>query len=71
MIAEIRFGPGYLFQEYLNEILQYSILSWSHPRPVHYHSRLTPKGVAEATQIFLRDTHIFPKWLSQEKQQIW
>jgi hypothetical protein len=26
-----------------------------------YHSRFTPEGVAEVSQIFLRDTHVFPK----------
>jgi hypothetical protein len=26
-----------------------------------YHSRFIPKGVAEISQIFLRDTHVLPK----------
>jgi hypothetical protein len=26
-----------------------------------YHSRFIPEGVAEASQIFLRDTHVLPK----------
>jgi hypothetical protein len=25
-----------------------------------YHSRLIPEGVAEASQIFLRDSHVLP-----------
>jgi hypothetical protein len=29
-----------------------------------YHSRLIPEGVAEASQIFLRDAHVLPKWFS-------
>jgi hypothetical protein len=26
-----------------------------------YHSRFIPEGIAEASQIFLRDTHVLPK----------
>jgi hypothetical protein len=33
-----------------------------------YHSRFIPKGVAEASQIFLRDTHVLPKLVSYEEQ---
>jgi hypothetical protein len=29
-----------------------------------YHSRFIPGGVAEVSQIFLRDTHILPKLLA-------
>jgi hypothetical protein len=29
-----------------------------------YLSRLIPEGVVEASQIFLRDAHILPKWLN-------
>jgi hypothetical protein len=29
-----------------------------------YHSRFIPKGVAEASQILLRDAHVLPKLLS-------
>jgi hypothetical protein len=32
-----------------------------------YHSRFIPKGVAEASQIFLRDTHVLPKLVSYEE----
>jgi hypothetical protein len=36
-------------------------------RLIHaYHSRLIPKGVAEASQIFLQDAHVLPKWLRYE-----
>jgi hypothetical protein len=31
------------------------------------HSRLIPERVAETSQIFLRDTHILPKWLGYAK----
>jgi hypothetical protein len=31
-------------------------------RYIHtYHSRFNPEGVAEVSQIFLRDTHVLPK----------
>jgi hypothetical protein len=29
-----------------------------------YHSRFLPEGVAEASQIFLRDAHVLPKYLA-------
>jgi hypothetical protein len=29
-----------------------------------YHSRLVAEGVAEVSQIFLRDAHLLPKWHS-------
>jgi hypothetical protein len=32
-----------------------------------YHSRLIPEGVAEVSQIFLRDTHVSPKLVSYEE----
>jgi hypothetical protein len=32
-----------------------------------YHSRLIPEGVAEATHILPRDTHVLPKLLSYEE----
>jgi hypothetical protein len=32
-----------------------------------YHSRFIPKGVAEVSQIFLRDTHVLPKLVSYEE----
>jgi hypothetical protein len=32
-----------------------------------YHSRCISEGVAEISQIFLRETHILPKLLSYEK----
>jgi hypothetical protein len=31
-----------------------------------YHSRFIPEEVAEVSQIFLRDTHVFPKLVSYE-----
>jgi hypothetical protein len=37
-----------------------------HTRPslIHtYHSRFLPEGVAEVSQIFLRNTHVLPKYL--------
>jgi hypothetical protein len=38
-------------------------LKWLHT----YHSRFIPEGVAEASQIFLRDTHGLPKLFSYEE----
>jgi hypothetical protein len=32
-----------------------------------YHSRFIPEGVAEVSQIFLRDTHVLPKFVSYEE----
>jgi hypothetical protein len=32
-----------------------------------YYSRLIPKGIPEATQIFLRDANVLLKWLSYEE----
>jgi hypothetical protein len=32
-----------------------------------YHSRFIPEGVAEESQIFLRDTHVLPKLVSYEE----
>jgi hypothetical protein len=32
-----------------------------------YHSRFIPEGVAEASQIFLRDAHVLPKLVSYEE----
>jgi hypothetical protein len=32
-----------------------------------YHSRFIPEGVAEVSQIFLRDTHVLPKLVSYEE----
>jgi hypothetical protein len=32
-----------------------------------YHSRVIPEGVAEVSQIFLRDTHVLPKLVSYEE----
>jgi hypothetical protein len=32
-----------------------------------YYTGIFPKGVAEASQIFLRDTHVLPKLLSHEE----
>jgi hypothetical protein len=32
-----------------------------------YHSLFIPEGVAEASQIFLRDAHVLPKLLSYEE----
>jgi hypothetical protein len=29
-----------------------------------YHSRFIPEGVAEASQIFLRDAHVLPNYLA-------
>jgi hypothetical protein len=34
-----------------------------------YHSRLIPEGVAEVSQIFLRDTHVLRKLLSYEEHR--
>jgi hypothetical protein len=34
---------------------------------IPYHSRFIPEGVAEASQIFLRDAHVLPKLLSNEE----
>jgi hypothetical protein len=32
-----------------------------------YHSRFIPEGIAEVSQIFLRDTHVLPKLVSYEE----
>jgi hypothetical protein len=32
-----------------------------------YHSRFIPEGVAEVSQIFLRNTHVLPKLVSYEQ----
>jgi hypothetical protein len=32
-----------------------------------YHPRFIPEGVAEVSQIFLRDTHVLPKLVSYEE----
>jgi hypothetical protein len=32
-----------------------------------YHSSFIPEGVAEVSQIFLRDTHVLPKLVSYEE----
>jgi hypothetical protein len=32
-----------------------------------YHSRFIPEGVAEVSQIFLRDTHVLPKLVRYEE----
>jgi hypothetical protein len=32
-----------------------------------YHSRFIPEGVADVSQIFLRDTHVLPKLVSYEE----
>jgi hypothetical protein len=32
-----------------------------------YHSRYIPEGVAEVSQIYLRDTHVLPKLVSYEE----
>jgi hypothetical protein len=38
------------------------------PMTIHtYHSRFIPEGVAEVSQIYLRDTHILPKLISYEE----
>jgi hypothetical protein len=48
---------------YVKYVCQSSILSTY----VHtYHSRFIPKGIAEASQIFLRDAHVLPKLFSYE-----
>jgi hypothetical protein len=31
------------------------------------HTRFIPKGVAEVSQVFLRDTHVLPKLVSYEE----
>jgi hypothetical protein len=36
-------------------------------RLIVHHSRFTPKGIAEVSPIFLRDTHVLPKLLSCEE----
>jgi hypothetical protein len=48
---------------YCNTILTrhtYTEISLNHSLHT-YHSRLIPEGVAEASQIFLRDAHVLPK----------
>jgi hypothetical protein len=35
-----------------------------------YHSRFIPEGVAEVSQIVLRDTHVLPKLVSYEEQYV-
>jgi hypothetical protein len=43
--------------------LQYSVLIYIHT----YHSRFIPEGVAEVSQIILRDTHVLPKLVSYKE----
>jgi hypothetical protein len=40
---------------------------WIHTYIHTYHSRLIPEGVAEASQIFLRDAHVLQKLYSLPK----
>jgi hypothetical protein len=42
-------------------------ISFSETYNKAYHSRFNPEGVAEASQIFLRDTHVLPILVSYEK----
>jgi hypothetical protein len=50
---------------FLNMLLAMTILSIT---LLHkYHSRSIPEGVAEASQIFLRDTHVLPKFVSYDE----
>jgi hypothetical protein len=41
----------------------YNIIKPSHRNYIHT-TRFIPEGVAEASQIFLRDAHVLPKLLS-------
>jgi hypothetical protein len=43
------------------------LITYIHTNIHTYHSRFTPVGVAETSQIFHRDIHILLKWLSYEK----
>jgi hypothetical protein len=50
--------PGYARVQLINVSLPY----YACYKYIHtYHSRFIPKGVAEASQIFLQDTHVLPK----------
>jgi hypothetical protein len=50
-----------LFSIYDIDKQKLAMLSHSMVLTYTYHSRFIPEGVAEASQIFLRDTHILPK----------
>jgi hypothetical protein len=59
---EFRF---YNFYNYLSNLfLHYpNVHTYIHT----YHSRFIPEGVAEVSQIFLRDIHVLPKLVSYEE----
>jgi hypothetical protein len=46
---------------------KYNMISLETRNYIHiYHSRFIPEGVAEASQIFLRDAHVLPKLFGYE-----
>jgi hypothetical protein len=52
-----------LFLETKCVILNLSVHTYIHT----YHSRFIPEGLAEVSQIVLRDTHVLPKLVSYEE----
>jgi hypothetical protein len=44
------------------------VISCTNIHTYTYHSRFIPEGVAEVSQIFLRDTHVLPKLVSYDEQ---
>jgi hypothetical protein len=57
----------HLFDAMANIVLL-SILILLHYKYIHtYHSRFIPEGVAQVSQIFLRDAHFLPKFVSYEE----
>jgi hypothetical protein len=52
---------GLLLNSHITSI-QFTIPNRASTLAIHtYHSCFIPKGVAEASQIFLRDTHVLPR----------
>jgi hypothetical protein len=49
------------FQTIFLYVRQIIILSLVHTYIHTYRSRIIPEGIAEVSQIFLRDTHVLPK----------
>jgi muramidase (phage lysozyme) len=48
-------------------VVTYYIYYYYYIHTYTYHSRFIPEGVAEVSQIFLRDTYVLPKLVSYEE----
>jgi hypothetical protein len=55
--------PSQLYYLTHKHLMLTELLSYIHT----YHSRFIPEGVAEVSQIFLRDTHLLPKLVNYEE----